>query len=68
MAHLVRMLIFFTAMALGLWGFVALAFPWSFLAFGAAFLIGGVASMWSFKKLATEKQRKDDLEARLFND
>ena len=68
MAYLVRTLVFFAAMVPGIWGFVVLDSPWNFVAMFAAFLIGGAGSMWSFKRLATEQQRKDDLEARLFND
>lgn len=68
MAHLARIVVFFAAMGAGLWGFAALTAPWNWLSFVAAFLVGGVASMMLFKRLATDEQRKEDLEARLHND
>ncbi|MEM8726223.1 MAG: hypothetical protein AAGE86_11945 [Pseudomonadota bacterium] len=68
MAFAVRYLLFFTAMALGLWGFLALPLLWGVLCLVVGFLIGGIASMVAFKRLATEKQIKEDLEARLIDD
>ncbi|MBD2842075.1 hypothetical protein [Erythrobacter rubeus] len=62
------MAVFFSFMAYGLWGFIALPEPWRWLAFIAAFLVGGTSSMIVFKRLASEEQRKNDLEARLHND
>ncbi|MEL7446962.1 MAG: hypothetical protein AAGK02_14320 [Pseudomonadota bacterium] len=67
-AYLVRALIFFAFVALGLWGFFTLPMAWGVTSIVVAFLVGGTLSMISFKRLATEKQIKDDLEARLFND
>ncbi len=66
--HLARYLTFFSAMALGLLGFFTLATPWNFVALGAAFVLGGSASMAVFKRLANEGQIKADLDARLRND
>ena len=68
MAHLVRMALFFGGIGVGLWAFQALNEPWNWVSFLGAFLIGGVASMVAFRKLANASQRKADLEARLHND
>ncbi|MEM9502205.1 MAG: hypothetical protein AAF941_10230 [Pseudomonadota bacterium] len=68
MAYLVRTVLFLGMVALGLWGFAVLDDPWGWIAFGTAFLVGGVASMIAFKRLATHEQIKEDLEARLRND
>jgi hypothetical protein len=67
-AYLVRTIVFFAGMGLGLWGFIALDTPWNFAAFIGAFLVCAPLSMWSFARLATPEQRKADLVARLFND
>ncbi len=68
MVHLLRMIVFFGAIGLGLWGFALFPDPWGWLAFIAAFVVGGSASMLVFKRFAIKQQIKDDLEARLKND
>ena len=67
-AHVARLTVFFAASGLGVWAFLALAAPWSWIAFIGAFLVGGVASMLVFKRLASPAQRREALEARLYND
>ncbi|MDJ0977360.1 MAG: hypothetical protein QNI87_02375 [Erythrobacter sp.] len=68
MAYLLRAIVFFGFMALGLWGLASLATPWNWVALLGAFLIGGSGSMIVFKRLATDKQIKEDLEARRLED
>ncbi|MEM6907234.1 MAG: hypothetical protein AAF494_01030 [Pseudomonadota bacterium] len=67
-AHLARFVVFFGAIALGVWGFIELSLGWGIASLVAAFLIGSAASGRVFKRLASDQQIKDDLEARLHND
>ena len=64
MAQTARIGVFLGAMALGLWGFVALPGFWSVAAFVTAFLVGGIASHIAFKRLATPDQIREDLRER----
>lgn len=66
-AYLARFFVFFGAMALGLWGFFELSLEWGIASFIGAFVIGGTASMIVFKRLASDQQIKDDLEARWYD-
>ncbi|MEM1194922.1 MAG: hypothetical protein AAGH57_02365 [Pseudomonadota bacterium] len=68
MAYLLRFAVFFSFMGLGLWGLAVLSGLWGWIAFIAAFLIGGSGAMYVFKRFATHEQVKADLEARLRND
>ncbi|MEL6542575.1 MAG: hypothetical protein AAFP79_00245 [Pseudomonadota bacterium] len=68
MVHVLKMVVFFSFMGLGLWGFASFSDPWGWLAFVAAFLVGGTLSQLVFKRFATPEQIKADLESRLHND
>ena len=68
MAPTIKFLIPLAFGALGLWAFVALPLWPGVFAFVGLFLIGSVLGTVLFKRFATPKQIKDDLEARLHND
>ena len=68
MAPAIKFLIPLAFGALGLWAFVAWPLWAGVPAFVGLFVLGSILGSILFKRLATDKQIRDDLEARLHND
>ncbi|WP_340588732.1 hypothetical protein [Erythrobacter alti] len=67
-AQLARIIAFFVFVIPGFWYFFSHNGISAWLVLIGCFILGNIAARLVFKRLATDKQRREDLTARLFND